>query len=263
MATITLRTLQEHKAAGRKFSMLTAYDATFARLASAAGIPALLVGDSLGNVVQGQASTVPVQLQHMVYHTECVARGNQGSLIVADVPFMATATLERTLDAATALMQAGANMVKLEGGAWLADAVAILQRNGIPTCVHLGLTPQSVNALGGYRVQGRDEADAEQLLQAARTLDAAGAALMVLECVPRQLGATTAAAVQAPVIGIGAGPDCDGQVLVLHDMLGLNPNPARFVRDFMAGAGGDISAALRAFDSAVRSGDYPAPEHCF
>lgn len=262
MAT-TLRTLQEHKAAGQKFSMLTAYDATFARLASTAGIPTLLVGDSLGNVVQGQASTVPVRLQHMVYHTECVARGNQGSLLVADVPFMAAATLERTLHAATALMQAGANVVKLEGGVWLADAVATLQRNGIPCCVHLGLTPQSVNALGGYRVQGRDEAGAEQLLQAARTLDAAGAALMVLECVPSALGAAVTAAVRAPVIGIGAGPDCDGQVLVLHDMLGLNPRPARFVQDFMADAGGDIAAALRAYDSAVRNGHYPAPEHCF
>jgi len=260
---ITIRSLQEYKASGHKFSVLTAYDATFSGLISAAGIPAMLVGDSLGNVIQGQASTVPVSLQHMVYHTECVARGNQGSLILADVPFMGAATLQRSLDAATALMQAGAHVVKLEGGAWLAEAVIALKRNGIPTCVHLGLTPQSVNALGGYRVQGKDEAGARELLETARALDQAGAALMVLECVPRQLGAAVTAAVAAPVIGIGAGPECDGQVLVMHDMLGLNPRPARFVKDFMADAGGDIGAALRAFDTAVQDGQFPAAEHCF
>lgn len=261
---VTIRTLQECKAASNKFSVLTAYDATFSRLISEAKVPAMLVGDSLGNVIQGQVSTVPVSLAQMVYHTECVARGNSGgSLILADVPFMAAATLPRALDAAHALMQAGANVVKFEGGAWLAETVSVLQQNGVPSCVHLGLTPQSVNAFGGYRVQGKDEDAAAQLLAAAQTLDEAGAALILLECVPKALGAAVTAAVRAPVIGIGAGPDCDGQVLVMHDMLGLNPRPARFVQDFMAEAGGDISAAFAAYDAAVRSGTYPGPQHCF
>src|SRR5699024_992777 len=154
-------------------------------------------------------------------------------LIIADVPFMGAATLESTLESATALMQAGANVIKLEGGAWLTETITILKRNGIPVCMHMGLTPQSVNAFGGYRVQGKDEGGARQLMESARALDQAGAALFVLECVPRQLSADITAAVQAPVIGIGAAPECDGQVLVMHDMLGLNPHPARFVKDFM------------------------------
>jgi len=260
---VTIRTLQKRKAEGGKFSVLTAYDATFSRLISEAGVDAMLIGDSLGNVVQGQDSTVPVTLEQMVYHTECVARGNQGSLIIADVPFMGAATLEHTLESAAALMQAGANVIKLEGGAWLAEAITILKRNGIPVCVHMGLTPQSVNAFGGYRVQGKDQEGARQLMEDARTLDQAGAALFVLECVPRQLSADITAAVQAPVIGIGAAPECDGQVLVMHDMLGLNPRPARFVKDFMAAAGGDIAAAFRAYDQAVKDGSFPAAEHCF
>ncbi|MCU5781797.1 3-methyl-2-oxobutanoate hydroxymethyltransferase [Alcanivorax balearicus MACL04] len=259
---VTIRTLQKYKQEHRKFSVLTAYDATFSRLISDAGVEAMLIGDSLGNVVQGQQSTVPVTLEQMVYHTECVTRGNQNSLIIADVPFMGAATLERTLDAAAQLMRAGANVIKLEGGAWLEEAVTVLKRNGIPVCVHMGLTPQSVNAFGGYRVQGKDEAGAKELLEAAITLDRAGTALFVLECVPRGLSAEITANVQAPVIGIGAAPECDGQVLVLHDMLGLNPRPARFVKDFMADAG-DIAAAIRAYDQAVKDGSFPAEEHCF
>lgn len=260
---VTIRTLKKLKQEGKKFSVLTAYDATFSRLISEAGVEAMLIGDSLGNVIQGQESTVPVTLEQMVYHTECVARGNQGSLILADVPFMGAATLERTLEGATALMQAGANVIKLEGGAWLSEAVTVLARNGIPVCVHMGLTPQSVNTFGGYRVQGKDDAGAKALLDDAMALDRAGAALFVLECVPRNLSAEITAAVAAPVIGIGAAPECDGQVLVLHDMLGLNPRPARFVKDFMADAGGDISAALKAYDQAVKDGSFPAEQHCF
>lgn len=260
---VTIRTLQKRKSEGGKFSVLTAYDATFSRLISEAGVEAMLIGDSLGNVVQGRESTVPVTLEQMVYHTECVARGNQGSLIIADVPFMGAATLESTLASATALMQAGANVIKLEGSAWLAEAVTVLKRNGIPVCVHMGLTPQSVNAFGGYRVQGKDDDSAHELLSAARTLDQAGAALFVLECVPRGLSAEITHAVQAPVIGIGAAPECDGQVLVMHDMLGLNPRPARFVENFMATTDGDISTAFRAYDQAVREGRFPTDEHCF
>ena len=221
------------------------------------------MGDSLGNVIQGQSSTVPVTLEQMAYHTECVARGNQGSLIIADVPFMGAATLERALETATALMQAGANMVKLEGSAWLADSIEILNRNGIPVCAHLGLTPQAVNALGGYRVQGKDDAGASELLEAAKALDAAGAAMLLLECVPRELSARITREVSVPVIGIGAAPECDAQVLVMHDMLGISPGkPARFVKDFMAETG-DIRAAFKAYDQAVKDGSFPADEHCF
>ena len=260
---VTIRTLNKRKQDGEKFSMLTAYDATFARLISEAGVDAVLIGDSLGNVIQGRDSTVPVTLENMVYHTECVARGNQGSLVLADVPFLGAATLERILEASGALMQAGANMVKLEGGAWLAEAVTVLKRNGVPACVHLGLTPQAVNAFGGYRVQGKDEQGARELLEAAVTLERAGAAMLLLECVPRALSESITNAVNIPVTGIGAAPECDGQVLVMHDMLGLNASPARFVKDFMAEAGGDVSAAFRAYDRAVKDGQFPAKQHCF
>ncbi|EKF75347.1 3-methyl-2-oxobutanoate hydroxymethyltransferase [Alcanivorax hongdengensis A-11-3] len=260
---VTIRTLLKRKQDGGKFSVLTAYDACFSRLISEAGVEAMLVGDSLGNVMQGQTSTVPVTLEQMVYHTECVARGNQGSLVIADVPFMGAATLERTLEAATALMQAGANVIKVEGSDWLAETVEVLTRNGIPVCAHLGLTPQAVNAMGGYRVQGKDDDGAAALLNAAKTLDAAGTALFVLECVPRELSARITAEVKAPVIGIGAAPECDGQVLVMHDMLGISPGkPARFVKDFMADTG-DIRAAFQAYDRAVKDGRFPADEHCF
>ena len=259
---VTIRTLNKRKQDGEKFSMLTAYDATFARLISEAGVDAVLIGDSLGNVIQGRDSTVPVTLDDMVYHTRCVARGNQGSLVLADVPFLGAATLERILEASGALMQAGANMVKLEGGAWLAEAVTVLKRNGVPACVHLGLTPQAVNAFGGYRVQGKDEQGARELLEAAVALEKAGAAMLLLECVPRALSAEITA-VNIPVTGIGAAPECDGQVLVMHDMLGLNASPARFVKDFMAEAGGDVAAAFRAYDRAVKDGQFPAEQHCF
>ncbi|MCG8392014.1 MAG: 3-methyl-2-oxobutanoate hydroxymethyltransferase [Pseudomonadales bacterium] len=261
--SVTIRTLQKRKQDGEKFSVLTAYDACFAQLIAEAGVDAILVGDSLGNVIQGQGSTVPVTLEQMAYHTECVARGNQGSLLIADVPFMGAATLERALETSTALMQAGANMVKLEGSAWLADSIEVLNRNGIPVCAHLGLTPQAVNALGGYRVQGKDDAGATELLEAAKALDEAGAAMLLLECVPRELSARITREVSIPVIGIGAAPECDGQVLVMHDMLGISPGkPARFVKDFMAEAG-DIRAAFKAYDTAVKDGSFPADEHCF
>ena len=261
--SVTIRTLQKRKQDGEKFSVLTAYDACFAQLVSEAGVDAILVGDSLGNVIQGQTSTVPVTLEQMAYHTECVARGNRGSLMIADVPFMGAATVERALEASTALMQAGANMVKLEGSAWLADSIDILNRNGIPVCAHMGLTPQAVNALGGYRVQGKDDASALEMLEAARTLEQAGAAMLLLECVPRELSARITAEVAIPVIGIGAAPECDGQVLVMHDMLGISPGkPARFVKNFMAEAG-DIRGAFAAYDKAVKDVSFQADEHCF
>lgn len=262
--SVTIRTLQRCKAEGRKFSMLTAYDACFARQVSEAGVDAILVGDSLGMVLQGNDSTVPVSVSDMVYHTRCVARGNQGSLILSDMPFMGAATLESALTNARALMQAGAHVVKLEGSDWLAETITVLKRNGVPVCAHLGLTPQSVNAFGGYRVQGRDDAGAQTLIDAARTLEAAGADLLLLECVPRAVTQRLLEVVSVPVIGIGAAPECDGQVLVMHDLLGISPGkPARFVKNFMAENGGDISAAFRAYDAAVKDGSFPAPEHCF
>lgn len=260
---VTLRTLQQYRQDGKKFSVLTAYDATFAHRISSAGIDVILVGDSLGMVLQGHDSTLPVTTADIAYHTACVARGNQGALIMADMPFMSAATLERTLDAAHALMAAGAHLVKLEGAGWLADTIAVLKRNGVPVCAHLGLTPQSVNTFGGYRVQGREAAAAEQLIRDAQALEAAGADLLLLECVPRAVTAKLVAAVSVPVIGIGAGPECDGQVLVMHDLLGITPGKtARFVKNFLA-VGGSIDEAFRAYDAAVKDGSFPAEEHCF
>lgn len=262
--TVTIRTLQQYKADRRKFSVLTAYDATFSALISESGVDVMLVGDSLGNVLQGHDSTLPVTVDDMAYHTACVARGNRGSLIMADLPFMAAATLERTLDASETLMRAGANMVKLEGAGWLAESVTTLKRNGIPVCAHLGLTPQSVNAFGGFRVQGREDQAARQMIADAVTLEQAGADVILLECVPQPVTAQLCSEVTVPVIGIGAGPECDGQVLVMHDMLGVTRGKApRFVKNFMAEARGDIEAAIRAWDRAVKDGSFPAEEHCF
>ena len=261
--TVTPRSLQQCRDENRRFSVLTAYDACLAGLVSEAGIDVILVGDSLGMVLQGHDSTLPVTVEDMAYHTRCVARGNQGSLIMADLPFMSAATPERALQASEALMRAGANMVKLEGAGWLADTVTALKRNGVPVCMHLGLTPQAVNALGGYRVQGREEEQADQLIRDARLLQEAGSDVLLLECVPRKVTARLVREVDIPVIGIGAGPECHGQVLVLHDMLGMTRGKKpRFVHDFMADSG-DVSAALRAYDRAVKSGSFPADQHCF
>ena len=260
---ITLRTLAQRKAEGKKFSVLTAYDASFSRLISTAGVDVMLVGDSLGMVLQGHDSTVPVSLEDMAYHTAAVARGNQGSLVMADVPFMGAATLDRALHQAEVLMKAGANIIKIEGAGWLADTISVLKRNGVPVCAHLGLTPQSVNAFGGYRVQGREDAAAQQLLDDALALQEAGADLLLVECIPQQLNQRLMQTVQVPVIGIGAGPECDGQVLVMHDLLGVSPGkPARFVKNFLA-EHTSVAAAFAAYASAVKNGPFPAPEHCF
>lgn len=264
MKPVSLATLRDMKARGDKISMLTCYDATFAHAMSGAGVDALLIGDSLGMVLQGHDSTLPVTVADMAYHTTCVARGNQGALIVADMPFMSYSTPEAALDSAACLMRAGAHIVKLEGGAWLCDTVTRLMQGGIPACVHMGLTPQSVNVFGGYKVQGRGEDAAERMVAEARALEAAGAALLLLECVPRTLAARITTAVSIPVIGIGAGADCDGQVLVLHDMLGLHTGkPARFVKNFLTDSNDGIRGAFHAYVHAVKQGQYPAPEHGF
>ena len=258
---VTVSTLAALKARGERIACLTCYDATFCRLLEDAGVEVLLVGDSLGMVVQGQPTTVPVTLDQMVYHGGCVARARRRALIVADLPFLTCATPERALTGAGRLMQeGGAHMVKLEGGAPMVETVRLLTDNGVPVCAHLGLLPQSVHRLGGYRYQGRDHASAEAIRHDALGLQDAGAGLLVLECVPAELAATISRTLSIPVIGIGAGSGCDGQVLVLYDMLGLNPGGApRFSKDFVAGRDG-IAAALAAYVQAVKDGSFPGTE---
>jgi 3-methyl-2-oxobutanoate hydroxymethyltransferase len=263
MKTVTLSTLRAHKRAGETFSCLTAYDASFAHAASEAGIDVLLVGDSLGMVLQGHASTLPVTLDEVCYHTRCVARGNQRSLLMADLPFMSNATTERMLEDAAALMRAGAEIVKVEGEAWMADGIRELTRRGVPVCAHLGLTPQTVYQLGGYKVQGRGAEQAKQILEDARVLVDAGASIILLECVPSELGQAVTEALEVPVIGIGAGPGTDGQILVMHDILGVtNGLRPRFVKNFMAEAE-DIQDAFRRYHADVKARRFPAAEHGF
>lgn len=259
---VTISTLDAMKAAGEKFVMITAYDATFAHLISEAGAETILVGDSLGMVLQGHDTTIPVTLDDMVYHTACVCRAQPHSLVVADLPFMTYETTEKALESGAALMQAGAQMVKMEGGIWLSDSIHKLVERGIPVCAHLGLTPQSVNVFGGYRVQGRTPKEAKSILADAVEIQDAGASILLLECVPEHLAADISSKLDIPVIGIGAGAGTDAQVLVLHDMLGLTGKPAKFVQNFMEGQP-SIQAALKAFVDAVKSGDYPREEHVY
>jgi len=259
----TIQTLKAFKAAGEKFTCITSYDATFSHVVSAAGIDVILVGDSLGMVLQGHDSTLPVTMEQMIYHTEGVKRGNQGALIMTDMPFMSYATPEQALDNAALLMQAGAHMVKIEGGDWLCETIHMLSERGIPVCAHLGLTPQSVNKLGGYKVQGRESAQADEMIAHAQAQEQAGADIILLECVPSELGEKITNSVSAPVIGIGAGAGTDAQVLVLHDLLGITPGRrAKFVKNFMAEAD-SIEGAIKAYIDAVKSGQFPATEHTF
>ncbi len=260
---VTINTLREYKQKGEAFAALTSYDATFAQVVSEAGVDVILIGDSLGMVLQGHDSTLPVTLDQIVYHTECVARGNRGSLVMADMPFMTYGTVETALENAAELMRAGAHMVKLEGTDWMIDTIRALSERGIPVCAHLGLTPQFVNKFGGYKVQGRDEKSAELMIEHACELEAAGADVILLECVPAPLAARITQAVRAPVIGIGAGADTDGQVLVLHDMLGVSSGrKPRFVKNFLAGAD-SVQEAVSAYVTAVRDRTFPAEEHTF
>jgi 3-methyl-2-oxobutanoate hydroxymethyltransferase len=244
--------------------MLTAYDAGFARTLDDNGVDLILVGDSLGMVVQGHPSTLPVSIDDIVYHTACAARAVSNALLVSDLPFQADATPERALDAAMRCLQAGAGMVKLEGAGYKLEVIRFLVEREIPVCAHLGLTPQSVLRLGGYKVQGRDERAAATLRDDAIAVADAGASLLVLECVPSQVAAAITAASTVPTIGIGAGPQCDGQVLVLHDLLGINSGHRRpkFVKDFLA-EGGSIAGAVRAFADAIRDGSFPDAEHSY
>lgn len=264
MPDITLSQLRSMKQSGEKIAMLTCYDATFAHTSAQAGVDMLLIGDTLGMILQGHDSTLPVTIDDMIYHTASVKRGNSGSFIIADLSFMTCATLERALSNCGKLMQAGAQMVKLEGGEWLAETITQLARNGVPVCAHIGLTPQSVNVFGGFKVQGRGQDQAAALVETAVKLEKAGAAMILVEAVPATLGRAIALAVNIPVIGIGAGPDTDGQVLVLHDMLGLSLSGRvpKFVRNFMAD-GGTIQAAIACYVSSVKDGSFPAVEHSY
>lgn len=260
--TLTVPGLMAMKKEGRKIAAMTAYDATFARAMDEAGMDVILVGDSLGMVVQGQKSTLPVTQADMVYHTQCVARAVTHALLVADMPFLTfQGPAARALECAGALLQAGAHMVKVEGAGVLIENVAYLCARGIPVCGHIGLTPQFVNTLGGYKVQGRGSRGA-QLKAYAQELAEAGAGALVLEAVPAPLAADISQSIAIPTIGIGAGPSCDGQVLVMHDALGLGGHRPRFVRDFLS-VRGSIPEAFRAYVQAVRDGRFPTPEESY
>ncbi|HEU4623057.1 MAG TPA: 3-methyl-2-oxobutanoate hydroxymethyltransferase [Burkholderiaceae bacterium] len=261
---VTLPRLLDMKQRGEPIAVLTCYDASFASVLDAHGVDVLLIGDSLGMVIQGRDSTLPVTLDEVAYHVRCVASASRRAWIVADMPFGSYgAEPERALEAAVRLMQAGARMVKIEGGAWLAPTIELFVRSGIPVCAHLGLTPQSVHALGGYRVQGRTHDAAERMKRDALALQAAGATMLVLELVPAPLAADLTRALTIPTIGIGAGEKCDGQVLVLHDMLDVTPGrKPRFVRNFLQGASG-VGDAVARYVAAVRKREFPGPEHRF
>jgi 3-methyl-2-oxobutanoate hydroxymethyltransferase len=263
---VTINTLEQMKKRDEKFACLTAYDSLFAELISSAGVEVLLVGDSLGMVLQGHDSTLPVTLDDMIYHVTCVRAGNAGALIMADLPFMSYAAEPQTLESAAALMRVGAHMVKLEGGAWIAESTRLLTERGIPVCAHMGLTPQSINRLGGYRVQGRDTSQAHAMMEEAKLLEGKGASVLLLECVPVELAREITEALSIPVIGIGAGPYTDGQIMVMHDMLGITPpaiKPPKFIKNFLPESNEGIPGAFAAYVAAVKSGAFPAPEHCF
>ncbi|CAN7644931.1 3-methyl-2-oxobutanoate hydroxymethyltransferase [Pseudoduganella sp. LjRoot289] len=261
--TVTGPSLLSMCDAGEKIAVLTCYDASFSLLMNHCGLDVILVGDSLGNVVQGLGTTLPVTLADIAYHTACVARGNRTALLAADMPFGTYATPQSAFENAVTLMQAGAQMVKLEGGSWLAGTVRFLAERGIPVFAHLGLTPQSVHQLGGFKVQGKTVESAERLKADALALQEAGASLMLLEAIPAALGKEVTDLLAIPTIGIGAGPDCSGQVLVMHDMLNVFPGKkARFVRNFMEGEA-SIEGAIQAYIKAVKERSFPSPEHCF
>jgi len=261
---ITLGHLQKLKREGERITMVACYDATAAAVVEGAGVEMLLVGDSLGMLVQGAESTLSVSIEDAVYHTRCVARGATRAVVLGDMPFGSyQVSPQQAFENAAKLMAAGAHMIKLEGGALMAETVAFLSARGIPVCGHLGLTPQSVNALGGYKVQGKTVDAAQRVIDDAKALESAGAVMIVLEAIPSALGKAVTEAVAIPTIGIGAGPDCSGQILLLYDMLNFFPGrKAKFVKNFMAGAD-SISAAVETYVRDVKSGAFPTPEYCY
>lgn len=261
---VTISTLLKMKRDGEKFACLTAYDYCSAYAANEAGVEVLLVGDSLGMVIHGHDSSLPVTIEDMAYHMRCVKRGNTGALLVADLPFMSYSSEDQSLQSAAALMREGAQMVKLEGGAWLAETTRLLAERGIPVCAHMGLTPQSINHLGGYRVQGRDPEHGQTIIDEALVLQQAGASIILIECVPASLGEKLTQQLDVPVIGIGAGAGTDGQILVWHDLLGLYPGKqAKFVKNFLAGNPQGIQGALQDYVAQVKSGQFPDADHSY
>lgn len=261
---VTLSTLARMKADGQKIASLTCYDASFAVLLDEADVDVVLVGDSMGMVIQGHDTTVPVTMDDIVYHTRAVARGLHRPFLIGDLPFMSYPSKEKALENSVRLMQdGGAKMVKLESGGSQAEIVEFLAGHDIAVCAHLGLRPQSVHKTGGFRVQGRERDAATQMIENAKRLESAGADIVLLECIPSDLGKAITEALHVPVIGIGAGPGTDGQILVVYDILDITTGrKPRFVQNFMKGAG-DNREALKRYVEAVRTGAYPAPEHCF
>jgi 3-methyl-2-oxobutanoate hydroxymethyltransferase len=260
---ITISKLLAMHVDGEKISMLTAYDSTMSALLNRCGVETMLIGDSLGNVIQGHSSTTPVTVKQVAYHTECVARGNTQAFIIADLPFASYGDPIQALDSAAELMRAGADMVKLEGGGWQTDIIQYLVERSVPVCAHLGLLPQSVHVLGGYKVQGKSKDAATLMREQALACERAGAQMLVLEAIPSSLGKLITQSLSIPTIGIGAGPDCSGQVLVLQDMLGISPGkPPKFVKNFMDGHA-SIEAAVKAYVREVKSGKFPGSEHGF
>jgi 3-methyl-2-oxobutanoate hydroxymethyltransferase len=260
---MTISKLLAMRAEGEKITMLTAYDSTMSALLNRSGVETILIGDSLGNVIQGHSSTTPVTVEQVAYHTECVARANSHAFIIADLPFASYGDPVQALDSAAELMRAGADMVKLEGGDWQVDIIQYLVERSVPVCAHLGLLPQSVHILGGYKVQGKSKDAASLMLEQAIACEQAGAQMIVLEAIPSSLGKLITESLSIPTIGIGAGANCSGQVLVLQDMLGISPGkPPKFVKNFMDGHA-SIEAAVKAYVREVKSGKFPGPEHGF
>jgi len=260
---ITISKLLSMHAEGEKITMLTAYDSTMSALLNRCGVETILIGDSLGNVIQGHSSTTPVTVEQVAYHTECVARANSHAFVIADLPFASYGDPAQALDSAAELMRAGADMVKLEGGDWQIDIIQYLVERSVPVCAHLGLLPQSVHILGGYKVQGKSKDAASLMVEQALACEQAGAQMIVLEAIPSSLGRLITESLSIPTIGIGAGADCSGQVLVLQDMLGISPGkPPKFVKNFLDGQT-SIEAAVKAYVREVKSGKFPGPEHGF
>lgn len=259
---VSIKTLQKMKTSGEKFVTVALYDAPMAAMAQKCGVEVVLVGDSLGMTVLGYDNTIPVTLDNMIYHIEAVARKNTHSLIIGDLPFMTYAEPTQALQNAARVMQAGAHMVKIEGGAWLSDTIQILTKRGIPVCAHLGLTPQSIHKFGGFRVQGRDSDGANNIAEDANTLEKAGADALVLEAIPAKLGTRISQNLDIPTIGIGAGPETDAQVLVINDILGLTEHPPKFSKNFLIEAE-DIPGALQKYVRDVKNGSFPEARHTF
>ncbi|MFC3033177.1 3-methyl-2-oxobutanoate hydroxymethyltransferase [Pseudoalteromonas fenneropenaei] len=263
MAKTSVSTLLKMKQAKQKIVALTAYDASFAKLFHDAGVEIILVGDSLGMVLQGGDDTLAVTIADIAYHTRCVRAGSKELFVIADMPFMTYSNPAAACENAATLMRAGANMVKLEGGEWLYDSIRLLTQQGIPVCGHLGLTPQSVHVFGGFKIQGRDDAQAERMIADAKALEAAGAQLLVVECIPSSLAKRISEAVSIPVIGIGAGKETDGQILVMHDLVGISAGYIpKFSKNFLAETG-NMPAAVKKYCDDVKSGAFPGPEHEF